>query len=83
MWCAEYLGLEASDISFEINKDLVNHIADSAMLREIVAAWQSGATRKSDLVRSLQKYDVIDPADDVDLVVDELNNQDPTISGEV
>lgn len=82
MWCAEYLGLDTKDTSFEINKDLVNHIADSSMIREIVAAWQSGATRKSDLVRSLQKYDVIDPADDVDMVVDELNNQEPTIVGE-
>ncbi|HHR5858502.1 TPA: DUF4055 domain-containing protein [Providencia alcalifaciens] len=82
MWCAEYLGLDTKDTSFEINKDLVNHIADSSMIREIVAAWQSGATRKSDLVRSLQKYDVIDPADDIDMVVDELNNQEPTIVGE-
>lgn len=82
MWCAEYLGLDTKDTSFEINKDLVNHIADSSMIREIVAAWQSGATRKSDLVRSLQKYDVIDPADDIDMVVDELNNQEPTILGE-
>ena len=81
IWCAEYLGLDTKDTSFEINKDLVNHIADSSMIREIVAAWQSGATRKSDLVRSLQKYDVIDPADDVDMVVDELNNQEPTMVG--
>lgn len=81
MWCAEYLGLDTKDTSFEINKDLVNHIADSAMIREIVSAWQSGATRKSDLVRSLQKYDVIDPADDIDMVVDELNNQEPTMVG--
>lgn len=75
------MGLDTKDTSFEINKDLVNHIADSSMIREIVAAWQSGATRKSDLVRSLQKYDVIDPADDVDMVVDELNNQEPTMVG--
>ncbi|WP_273827091.1 DUF4055 domain-containing protein [Providencia rettgeri] len=82
MWCAEYLGLDTADISFEINKDLVNHIADSAMIREIVSAWQSSAIRKSDLVRSLQKYDVIDPADDIEVVVDELNTQQPTMVGE-
>jgi len=82
MWCAEYLGLDTTDISFEINKDLVNHIADSAMIREIVSAWQSSAIRKSDLVRSLQKYDVIDPADDIEVVVDELNTQQPTMVGE-
>lgn len=81
-WCAEYLGLDTKDTSFEINKDLVNHIADSAMIREIVAAWQSSAIRKSDLVRSLQKYDVIDPADDIEVVVDELNTQQPTMVGE-
>lgn len=82
MWCAEYLGLDTAGISFEINKDLVNHIADSAMIREIVSAWQSSAIRKSDLVRSLQKYDVIDPADDIEVVVDELNTQQPTMVGE-
>lgn len=82
IWCGQYPGLKAQDCSFEINRDLVNYIADSAMIREIVSAWQSGATRKSDLVRSLQKYDVIDPADEVDVVVDELNNQQPTMIGE-
>ena len=79
---AESFGLITADFSFSTNKDIVNHIADSSMIREIVAAWQSGATRKSDLVRSLQKYDVINPADDVDVVVDELNNQEPTMVGE-
>ncbi|MFS1564191.1 MAG: DUF4055 domain-containing protein [Candidatus Arsenophonus phytopathogenicus] len=81
-WCAEYLGLKPDDCSFEINRDLVNHIADSTMIREIVAAWQSGAIRQSDLVRSLQKFDIINPSDEVDEVVDVLNNQQPIMTGE-
>ncbi|MFS1539243.1 MAG: DUF4055 domain-containing protein [Candidatus Phlomobacter fragariae] len=81
-WCAEYLGLKPDNCSFEINRDLVNHIADSTMIREIVAAWQSGAIRQSDLVRSLQKFDIINPSDEVDEVVDVLNNQQPIMTGE-
>ncbi|MDR5616840.1 DUF4055 domain-containing protein [Arsenophonus sp.] len=82
IWGDQYLGLKANGCSFEINRDLVNYIADSGMIREIVAAWQSGATRKSDLVRCLQKFDIINPADEVDNVIDELNNQQPTMIGE-
>lgn len=81
-WCAEYAGAESDKCVFEINRDLVNHIADSTMIREIVSAWQSSAIRQSDLVRNLQKFDIINPADEVDVVVDELNNQQPTMIGE-
>lgn len=81
-WCAEYAGAEPDKCVFEINRDLVNHIADSTMIREIVSAWQSSAIRQSDLVRNLQKFDIINPADEVDDVIDELNNQQPNMIGE-
>ena len=83
MWCTEYLGLNTDKCSFEINRDLVNHIADSAMISEIVSAWQSGATRKSDMIRSLQKYDLINPVDDIETVIDDLINKLPTMAGDV
>lgn len=81
-WCAEYVNAAPDKCSFEINRDLVNHIADSTMIREIVTAWQSNAIRQSDMVRNLQKFDIINPADEVDDVIDELNNQQPTMIGE-
>ncbi|WP_343582478.1 hypothetical protein [Enterobacter sp.] len=45
------------------------------MVTAIVNAWQSGALRDSDMIRALQKLDLIDPADSPDEVIDALRNQ--------
>ena len=56
-------------------------MAESGIVTAIVAAWQSGAIRDSDMVRALQKLDIIDPADSVEDVIDTIRNQEPTLIG--
>lgn len=79
MWCAKYLGVTDVKADFSINQEFIARVADSGMVSVLVSAWQSGAIRDSDLVRVLQKLDIIDPADSVDEVIDALRNANPTL----
>ncbi|HEF0021993.1 TPA: DUF4055 domain-containing protein [Citrobacter amalonaticus] len=78
-WCAKYLGVTDVKADFTINQEFIARVADSGMVAVLVSAWQSGAIRDSDLVRVLQKLDIIDPADSVDEVIDALRNANPTL----
>ncbi|EMJ7956559.1 DUF4055 domain-containing protein [Enterobacter chengduensis] len=78
-WCAKYLGVTDVKADFSINQEFIARVADSGMVSVLVSAWQSGAIRDSDLVRVLQKLDIIDPADSVDEVIDALRNANPTL----
>ncbi|RXJ10433.1 DUF4055 domain-containing protein [Lelliottia nimipressuralis] len=80
-WCAKYLGVKDEKADFSINQEFIAKVADSGMVAVLVSAWQSGAIRDSDLVRMLQKLDIIDPADSVDEVIDALRNAKPTLLG--
>lgn len=51
------------------------------MVTAIVSAWQSGAIRDTDMIRALQKLDLINPADSPDDIIDELHNPTPTLIG--
>ena len=78
-WCAKYLGVTDEKADYTINQEFIARVADSGMVAVLVSAWQSGAIRDSDLVRVLQKLDIIDPADSVDEVIDALRNANPKL----
>ncbi|WP_320750898.1 DUF4055 domain-containing protein [Enterobacter roggenkampii] len=80
-WCAKYLGIKRESTSYTINQEFIAKVAESGMVTAIVNAWQSGALRDSDMIRALQKLDLIDPADSPDEVIDVLRNQAPTLTG--
>ena len=80
-WCAKYLGIKGETTSYTINQEFIAKVAESGMVTAIVNAWQSGALRDSDMIRALQKLDLIDPADSPDEVIDALRNQAPTLTG--
>ena len=80
-WCARYLGIADEDTGYDINQDFIAKVAESGMVTAIVSAWQSGALRDTDMIRALQKLDLIDPADSPDDVIDALRNQAPTLTG--
>lgn len=80
-WCAKYLGIKGESTSYTINQEFIAKVAESGMVTAIVNAWQSGALRDSDMIRALQKLDLIDPADSPDEVIDALRNQAPTLTG--
>lgn len=82
MWCARYLGINEFDaISYAITKEFLPKGADANVLNAIVAAWQSGAVPTLDMIRSLQKMDIIDPASDPATILDVLNTAGPNFVG--
>lgn len=76
-WCAYYLGVKDAEVGYQISQEFISKVMDAGLMSSMVAAWQSGAMRDSDLVRLLQKFDVIDPSDDPFDVIDELHNRPP------
>ncbi len=80
-WCAKYLGLVSEDCSYTVNQEFIAKVAESGMVTAIVSAWQSGALRDTDMVRAMQKLDLIDPADNPADVSDALRNQAPSLMG--
>lgn len=81
IWCAKYMGIPNSDVGYQISQEFIQRVADSGMLTAIVAAWQGGAIRDSDMVRALQKLDLIDPESNPNDVLDELKNKGPNLIG--
>lgn len=80
-WCARYIGDNSGNWDYAINQEFISKVADSGMITAIVSAWQSGAIRDSDLIRTLQKLDIIDPADDPDDVIQTLKDNAPNFIG--
>ncbi|VAF79441.1 Uncharacterised protein [Enterobacter hormaechei] len=80
-WCAKYLGIKDESTSYTINQEFIAKVAESGMVTAIVNAWQSGALRDTDMIRALQKLDLINPADSPDDVIDALRNQAPSLTG--
>ena len=64
-----------------VNQEFIAKVAESGMVTAIVNAWQSGAIRDTDMVRALQKLDLIDPADDPETVIDDMRNGAPNLIG--
>lgn len=80
-WCARYAGDNSGTSSYVLNQEFIARVADSGMVSALVSAWQSGAMRDSDLVRTFQKLDIIDPADEPDDVIQALKDKVPTFTG--
>lgn len=80
-WCARYTGDVSGTSSYILSQEFIARVADSGMVTALVAAWQSGAMRDADLVRTFQKLDIIDPADDPDDVIQALKDKSPTFTG--
>ena len=79
-WAAEYMGIQSSTTGYRITQEFIQRVADSGMLTAIVSAWQSGAMRDSDMIRMMQKLDMINPEADPEEVLDELKNKAPNFT---
>lgn len=74
-------GDKDAEVAYSISQEFIQRVADSGMLAAIVAAWQSGAIRDADMIRAMQKLDIIDPESNPNDVLDELKNQSPSLTG--
>jgi hypothetical protein len=70
-WCAEFMGA-SGDVSYLLNQDLVEHTLDSQLLREIVAAWMSGAVPETDVWAWMRRTGLIDSEKTDDEVREEV-----------
>ena len=75
---ADWVGANPDDAEFELNKDYLPATMDSAMLREWVAAWQSGGFSYDTFIGGLKSGelipDTIDPQDELDKMSIETPN---------
>lgn len=59
---ARYMGTKAEDLSYTLNQDFINNVADANMLREVVTSFVSGAIPVGDYTRYMRSVDIF--ADD-------------------
>lgn len=75
---ADWVGANREEAEFELNKDYLPSPMDSAMLREWVAAWQSGGFSYETFIGGLKGGelipDTIDPQDELDRMGSETPN---------
>lgn len=77
-WGARYLGQSEENINYEISQEFIAKLVDAQIITAIVSAWMNKALPKEDMIRALQKMDIIDPAKDVNDVIDALSVEGPT-----
>lgn len=77
-WCARYLGQDEKKINYEISQEFIAKLVDAQIITAIVTAWMNQALPKDDMIRMLQKMDVIDPGKDINDVIDALSVEGPT-----
>ena len=76
-WCARYMGQPEEKIKYELNQDFIAKLVDPQTITALVSAWMNKALPIADLIRQLQKMDVIDPGKDLNAIMDELNSEGP------
>jgi 4-hydroxyphenylpyruvate dioxygenase-like putative hemolysin len=60
-WCCEYTGADTGKVSYLINQEFVELVADPQMITALVALWQNGGFAKADLRTYLRKLGLIVP----------------------
>ncbi len=76
-WCARYMGQKDTEVSYQISQEFIAKAVDAGLISAIVGAWQGRAIRGQDMVRSLQRMDVIDPSLNPEDVLDAISNTAP------
>jgi hypothetical protein len=72
-WVGEFMAA-AGEALYQLNQDLTEHSLDAQMLKELVAAWMSGAIPEGDLWAYLRKVGLIDPEKTDEEIREETQN---------
>lgn len=58
-WAADFMNAPGAAVGFQLSTEFMDHQMDAQTLRELVAAWQSGALPNSDLWAELRRAGLI------------------------
>jgi hypothetical protein len=76
---AEWAGLGALDIRFDLNRDYIATQMDAQRLTGLMMAWQGGGITRADLFENLQRGEVIRSEKTLEEHTDELDNEAPVL----
>jgi len=76
-WMCRYAGADDSEVEYYVNQDYLPKNADAQMLQQMVAAWMGNALPFSDLVKWLQKKEIVDPEKSIEDVQAEIGANAP------
>ena len=78
-WAGEFLGVDASDALFQLNREFYDNDLTSEQVRDMVSSWQSGAISKNVLDIKLQRGGVIPIYIDLDSMNAEIDTETPIL----
>lgn len=76
-WLVEWLGGKPQELTIGLNTDFFDTPMDPAMIRELVAAWQTGFMSHRTALYNLRRGEMMPPEWTVDDELDELGTQGP------
>ena len=71
-WAGDWVGVASDQIEINLNRDLYDTKMSPQDLKELVAAWMSGAISRTTLHENLQRGEIVDGSRTVEEEVDEI-----------
>jgi hypothetical protein len=73
-WCERYMGASASpDLEYAIDTSFMEHISDTAEMKEVIIGFLGGAVPMSDYIRYMKKRGIFDDETSVEDYAEKLN----------
>lgn len=81
-WVVDWEGADPEAVEVQLNTDFMDTRMEPAEMRELVAAWQSGAIPTDDLIYNLQRGEILRPDFTIDEVKDMLAGNETPVVGQ-
>ena len=81
-WVVEWEGADMEAVEVQLNTDFLDTRMEPGEMRELVAAWQSGAIPTDDLIFNLQRGEILRPDFTIDEVKDMLAGNEVPVMGQ-
>ena len=80
-WVVDWEGADPDAVEVQLNTDFMDTRMEPGEMRELVAAWQSGAIPTDDLIYNLQRGEILRPDFTIDEVKDMLEGSEAPVIG--
>lgn len=81
-WIIDWEGADPMAVEVQLNTDFLDTRMEPGEMRELVAAWQSGAIPTDDLIYNLQRGEILRPDFTIDEVKDMLAGNETPVVGQ-